>query len=149
MNVKAILIWILGTFPAFVAGISTARPYQVFIGGNIKQEELLDRTQWTFVADNCDGYFNHPDGLRLMPLEQRQKISARFKNKAVIAEANRSEAPNPWTLPPSSPNNPKSLSLQAAGFTPYGAFIAFGNQPIEKWRTPLPNINRPDIKTFF
>lgn len=134
MNVKQVLFCVLGVFPLATVGISPSRAYQVFIGGNIKQEELLDRAQWTFVADNCDGYFNHPDGLRLMPLEKRQQISALFKNKAVILEANHGGAPNPWSNDSSSSNNnPKHLSLKEAGFTPYGAFIAFGNQSIEKW----------------
>ncbi len=118
------------TFSIFIAAHCPA--YEVFIGGFNKQEQLLDVQSWAWVAEHCDGYFNHPNGLQKLSLAERKQIATALKNKRVIVEANNSRRVSPWTDGP-DPALPEKMSLTAAGFIPYGAFIAAGGIPTDTW----------------
>ena len=118
---------------AAFAWTNSCRAYDVYIGGFTKQDQLLDRSTWAFVADHCGGYFNHPDALRHLTLAQRRQIAGNFLHKDVIQEANNHRAVSGWTAAP-APAHPEAQSLAAAGFVPSGAFIAAGGCPTLEWQ---------------
>lgn len=115
-------------------GVNACYGYDVYIGGNIKLDQLLNRGTWSYVADHASGYYNHPDGLRKMTLEQRKQIAAQFKNKRVFIEQNGHYVTQAWANP-FDPKHPNAFSLSAAGFEPYGV-IAVG-RPVDDWKTLL------------
>jgi len=141
-------LYVLLSSAVLLSFFSHSYAYEVFIGGFAKQDQLLDRDKWSFVADNCDGYYNHPNALQKMDLTERQKIAALFKNKAAILEANNHRGPTPWANEPSA-TNPNAMSIKAAGFVSYGALIAAGGGPLETWLPLAAQYHRDGVPNLF
>ena len=118
---------------ALLTFASACPAYEVYIGGFINQEQLIDRSTWSFVADHCDGYFNHPDALRHLTLAQQQQIAGNLKHKEVILESNNHRGLSAWASTPVAPNRVPN-SIAAAGFVPHGALIAASGIPTLEWQ---------------
>lgn len=63
-----------------------AGSYEVYVGTAFYMDELLDRGQWTYVADTADGLYHRFLGVDPLGTEGKKKLGSFFKGRKAILE---------------------------------------------------------------
>lgn len=66
--------------------ISGAGSYQVFVGAAFYMDEMLDRSQWSYVADTADGLYHRFLGVDPLGIDGKKKLGSHFKGGKAILE---------------------------------------------------------------
>jgi hypothetical protein len=63
-----------------------AGSYEVYVGSAFYMDEMLDRDQWSYVADTADGLYHRFLGVDPLGLEGKKKLGSHFKGGKAILE---------------------------------------------------------------
>jgi hypothetical protein len=63
-----------------------AGSYEVYVGSAFYMDEMLDRSQWTYVADTADGLYHRFLGVDPLGIEGKKKLGSYFKGGKAILE---------------------------------------------------------------
>lgn len=63
-----------------------AGSYEVYVGSAFYMDEMLDRSQWSYVADSADGLYHRFLGVDPLGAEGKRKLGAFFKGRKAILE---------------------------------------------------------------
>jgi hypothetical protein len=63
-----------------------AGSYEVYVGSAFYMDEMLDRSQWSYVADTADGLYHRFLGVDPLGIEGKKKLGSYFKGGKAILE---------------------------------------------------------------
>ena len=63
-----------------------AGSYHVYVGAAFYMDEMLDRSQWSYVADTADGLYHRFLGVDPLGIDGKQKLGSHFKGGKAILE---------------------------------------------------------------
>jgi hypothetical protein len=63
-----------------------AGSYEVYVGAAFYMDEMLDRSQWAYVADSADGLYHRFLGVDPLGTEGKKKLGSFFKGQKAILE---------------------------------------------------------------
>lgn len=63
-----------------------AGSYEVYVGAAFYMDEMLDRSQWSYVADTADGLYHRFLGVDPLGIDGKKKLGSHFKGGKAILE---------------------------------------------------------------
>ena len=121
-------ILIILAFPEKAAGAN----YEVYPGSAFYLTQMLDRSQWSFVADRCNGLYHHPVGFQTLDAVQEATYTSHFTNRFAMVEGDMGSG--------STTGDVANLQLMSSlGLTPVAAFVNRPSSNLAVWKQLVRN----------
>ena len=106
--------------------------YEVYPGSAFYLTQMLDRSQWSFVADQSNGLYHHPVGFSDLDVAQETTYTSHFTNRFAMVEGDMGSG--------STTGDVASLQLMTSyGLTPVAAFVNRPSSNLAIWRQLVRN----------
>ena len=106
--------------------------YEVYPGSAFYLTQMLDRTQWAYVADQSNGLYHHPVGFSDLDVPQETTYTSHFSNRFAMVEGDMGSG--------STTGDVTNLQLMTGyGLTPVAAFVNRPASNIAVWRQLVRN----------
>jgi autotransporter-associated beta strand protein len=106
--------------------------YEVYPGSAFYLPQMLDRSQWSFVADHCNGLYHHPVGFSDLDVAQETTYTSHFSNRFAMVEGDMGSG--------STTGDVANLQLMTSyGLTPVAAFVNRPSSNLAVWRQLVRN----------
>ncbi len=111
---------------------ATGTNYEVYPGSAFYLTQMLDRSQWSFVADHCNGLYHHPVGFQTLDAAQEATYTSHFTNRFAMVEGDMGSG--------STTGDVANLQLMSGfGLTPVAAFVNRPSSNPSVWRQLVRN----------
>jgi autotransporter-associated beta strand protein len=115
-----------------LSGHSLATNYEVYPGSAFYLNQMLDRSSWSFVADNSNGIYHHPVGFSELTDAQEELYTGHFTNRFAMVEGDMGNG--------STTGDVANLQrMSALGMTPVAAFVNRPSTNLSVWRQLVRN----------
>jgi autotransporter-associated beta strand protein len=106
--------------------------YEVYPGSAFYLTQMLDRSQWPFVAEFSSGLYHHPVGFQELDDTQEQTYSGHFSNRFAMVEGDMGSGSTTGDV-----GNIKRM--KALGLSPVAAFVNRASSNLAVWRQLVRN----------
>lgn len=111
---------------------SEAVNYEVYPGSAFYLSQMLDRSQWSFVATHSNGLYHHPVGFSELDVPQETTYTSHFTNRFAMVEGDMGSG--------STTGDVASLQLMTSyGLTPVAAFVNRPSANLAVWKQLVRN----------
>ncbi|MEY3898065.1 MAG: hypothetical protein RLZZ214_3586, partial [Verrucomicrobiota bacterium] len=111
---------------------SSAINYEVYPGSAFYLPQMLDRSQWSYVATQSNGLYHHPVGFNDLDVAQETTYTSHFTNRFAMVEGDMGSG--------STTGDVASLQLMTSyGLTPVAAFVNRPSSNLATWKQLVRN----------
>lgn len=112
--------------------LARAANYEVYPGSAFYLTQMLDRSQWSYVATQSNGLYHHPVGFNDLDVAQETTYTSHFTNRFAMVEGDMGSG--------STTGDVASLQLMTSyGLTPVAAFVNRPSSNLATWKQLVRN----------
>lgn len=108
--------------------------YEVYPGSAFYLTQMLDRSQWSYVADRSNGLYHHETGFTALTDAQEVTYTSHFTNRFAMAEGSMG-----GTQTNTTSNVGELQRVIALGLTPTSTFVNQASTSLSLWRQQVRN----------
>ncbi len=125
------MTWVTSLLVAFASSAGAVN-YEVYPGSAFYLPQMLDRTQWSYVATNANGLYHHPVGFNDLTAVEEATYTGHFTNRFAMVEGDMGSG--------STTGDVANLqAMWAYGLTPVAAFVNRPSSNASVWRQLVRN----------